>query len=233
MSNEVKNPRPRAVVAAVQLPNVSDAELESSLDELRELAKTLGFEVIATFTQKRSSFDATAYLGTGKREELKRFIQGEEEVEQAGDAEEDAPEASVATTRAEKNEERRIARHGLAEAREAAKAAKAAASGDQRRAAYVLVDHEISRTRRVRRSKLRACVIWRRACARQPNSPARRGGKGAVSAAAAPAKRRAKPSARKSATASPNSKTKSSPSISNGRRSARAASTAKASRAWR
>jgi len=144
MSNEVKNPRPRAVVAAVQLPNVSDAELESSLDELRELAKTLGFEVIATFTQKRSSFDATAYLGTGKREELKRFIQGEEEVEQAGDAEEDAPEASVATTRAEKNEERRIARHGLAEAREAAKAAKAAASGDQRRAAYVLVDHEIS-----------------------------------------------------------------------------------------
>ena len=37
MSNEVKNPRPRAIVAAVQLPNVSDAELESSLDELREL----------------------------------------------------------------------------------------------------------------------------------------------------------------------------------------------------
>ena len=60
MSTEPKNPRPRAVVAAVQLPNVSDAELESSLDELRELAKTLGFEVIATFTQKRGSFDATA-----------------------------------------------------------------------------------------------------------------------------------------------------------------------------
>ena len=73
MSTEPKNPRPRAVVAAVQLPNVSDAELESSLDELRELAKTLGFEVIATFTQKRGSFDATAYLGSGKREELKRF----------------------------------------------------------------------------------------------------------------------------------------------------------------
>ena len=147
MSNEVKNPRPRAVVAAVQLPNVSDAELESSLDELRELAKTLGYEVIATFTQKRSSFDATAYFGTGKREELKRFIQGEEVVEEADEtetAEDAAPEASAATTRAEKNEERRIARHGLAEAREAAKAAKAAAGGDQRRAAYVLVDHEIS-----------------------------------------------------------------------------------------
>jgi GTP-binding protein HflX len=138
MSKEVKAATPRAVVAAVQLPNVSDAELESSLDELRELAKTLGFEVVATFTQKRSSFDATAYLGTGKREALKRFIQGDEETAAGEDA---APEAAVATTRAEKNEERRIARHGLAEAREAA---KAMAGHDRRRAAFVLVDHEIS-----------------------------------------------------------------------------------------
>jgi len=146
MSTDLKNPRPRAVVAAVQLPNVSDAELESSLDELRELAKTLGYEVIATFTQKRSSFDATAYFGTGKREELKRFIQGDDDIEadaEAADesADEDAPATGVATTRAEKNEERRIARHGLAEAREAA---KAMAGRDQRRAAFVLVDHEIS-----------------------------------------------------------------------------------------
>ena len=138
MSSEVKNPRPRAVVAAVQLPDVSDAELESSLDELRELAKTLGFEVVATFTQKRASFDATAYLGSGKREALKRFIQGDEEIESVEDA---ATGTGVAATRAEKNEERRIARHGLAEAREAA---KAAAGRDHRRAAFVLVDHEIS-----------------------------------------------------------------------------------------
>jgi len=63
MSREVKVTRQRAVVAAVQLPAMSDAELESSLDELRELAKTLGYEVVATFTQKRASFDAGAYLG--------------------------------------------------------------------------------------------------------------------------------------------------------------------------
>ena len=34
----------RAVVAAVQLPSVTDIEFEASLTELRELAKTLGFE---------------------------------------------------------------------------------------------------------------------------------------------------------------------------------------------
>src|SRR5688572_7551024 len=65
----------RAIVAAVQRPSVSDAEFDASLTELRQLAKTLGFEVVATFTQKRASFDAAAYFGTGKREELKEKIE--------------------------------------------------------------------------------------------------------------------------------------------------------------
>ena len=88
MSNEVKVVPQRAVVAAVQLPTVGDAELEASLDELRELAKTLGFEVVATFTQKRASFDSAAYLGAGKREELRRFVQGE--ADQTGEASREA-----------------------------------------------------------------------------------------------------------------------------------------------
>ena len=65
MSKAAQNTLKRAVVAAVQLPKVSDLEFEASLNELRELAKTLGFEVVATFTQKRTSFDSTAYLGLG------------------------------------------------------------------------------------------------------------------------------------------------------------------------
>jgi len=60
----------RAIVAAVQLSSMSDLEFEASLAELRQLAKTLGFEVVSTFTQKRTGFDKTAYFGTGKREEL-------------------------------------------------------------------------------------------------------------------------------------------------------------------
>jgi GTP-binding protein HflX len=64
----------RAIVAAVQRPSVSDAEFDASLTELRQLAKTLGFEVVDKFTQKRAGFDAAAYFGTGKREELKEKI---------------------------------------------------------------------------------------------------------------------------------------------------------------
>ena len=55
-----------AIVASVQLPTVSDSEFEASLNELRELAKTLGFKVVQTFIQKRSGFDTTAYMGVGK-----------------------------------------------------------------------------------------------------------------------------------------------------------------------
>ena len=63
-----------AIVAAVQLPDVSDGDFESSLAELRELAKTLGYRVVQTFTQKRASFDTNAYLGAGKRDELREYV---------------------------------------------------------------------------------------------------------------------------------------------------------------
>jgi GTP-binding protein HflX len=74
MRKEVKEKTKYAVVAAVQLPNVCDVEFEASLAELRDLAKTLGYTVTATFTQKRTSFDTTAYLGTGKRDEIRAFV---------------------------------------------------------------------------------------------------------------------------------------------------------------
>ncbi len=77
MQKEVKETPQYAVVAAVQLPGVSDVEFEASLTELRELAKTLGFTVTRTFMQKRSGFDSTAYLGVGKRQEIRRFVNSE------------------------------------------------------------------------------------------------------------------------------------------------------------
>jgi len=116
----------------VQLPDVSDSEFEASLSELRELARTLGFEVVATFTQKRTSFDSTAYLGTGKREEIRRFVQNEPE-------ERDAPPSGA--KHSGKSDEPRIAHHGPVAAREAA---KDQTGTDTRQAAFVLVDHEIS-----------------------------------------------------------------------------------------
>jgi len=77
MQREVEEKSRYAVVAAVQLPSVSDNEFEASLSELRELAKTLGYQVVRTFVQKRSSFDTTAYLGIGKRQEIRRFVNNE------------------------------------------------------------------------------------------------------------------------------------------------------------
>src|SRR3979490_9322 len=74
MMQEPGQKRTRAIVAAVQLFSVRDAEFDASLTELRQLAKTLGFEVVGKFTQKRAGFDKTAYFGTGKREELKEQI---------------------------------------------------------------------------------------------------------------------------------------------------------------
>ncbi len=79
MRRVAKEKQKYAVVAAVQLPNVSDVEFEASLTELRELAKTLGYEIAATFVQKRASFDATAYLGAGKRQEIRGFVDHEAE----------------------------------------------------------------------------------------------------------------------------------------------------------
>jgi GTPase len=77
MTQEADPKRKRAIVAAVQLPSVSDLEFDASLEELRQLAKTLGFEVVGRFTQKRAGFEKAAYFGTGKREELRAIREQE------------------------------------------------------------------------------------------------------------------------------------------------------------
>ena len=88
------NDKPQyAVVAAVLLPGVSEVEFEASLTELRELAKTLGFTVTRTFVQKRSGFDSTAYLGVGKRQEIRRYVNSpsDEDAEFDQAAQDEAP----------------------------------------------------------------------------------------------------------------------------------------------
>ena len=85
MQNEVNDKPQYAIVAAVHLPSVSDEEFAASLTELRELAKTLGFKITRTFVQKRAGFDSTAYLGGGKRAEIRRFVQGDADDEAGSD----------------------------------------------------------------------------------------------------------------------------------------------------
>jgi GTP-binding protein HflX len=71
-----ERPRPRAVLLGVQLPGVSDAQLESSLGELRRLAKTLGIDVVGRVTQKRPRLAPGAVVGEGKLKELAEFTGG-------------------------------------------------------------------------------------------------------------------------------------------------------------
>lgn len=82
MQTEVKEKPRYAIVAAVQLPSVTDLEFEASLAELRELAKTLGYVVVKTFVQKRAGFDMRAYLGTGKRQEIGDYVKSDPEAEE-------------------------------------------------------------------------------------------------------------------------------------------------------
>ncbi len=115
----------RAILAAVHLPGVSEVDFQSSLAELRDLASTLGYEVVGSFVQKRERFDMSAYVGVGKRQEMRRFVEG-------------APEPEL---HASNSGPKRAPRSGLARAKEAA---ESEVDESVRHADVVLVDHEIS-----------------------------------------------------------------------------------------
>jgi GTPase len=123
MQTETKDQPMRAVVAAVHLQSVSDIEFEASLTELRELAKTLGYVVVGTFIQKRANFDTAAYLGVGKRHEIRRFVDSDSADFEALEDDSNAPRSGAARAKA---------------------AAQSAADPDTRRADVVLIDHEVS-----------------------------------------------------------------------------------------
>lgn len=50
-------------------------DIESCLDELGDLAKTAGAEVVGRLIQKREAINRATYLGKGKIEELKNYIE--------------------------------------------------------------------------------------------------------------------------------------------------------------
>ncbi|AUX42223.1 GTP-binding protein [Sorangium cellulosum] len=68
--------RPLAVLVGVQLPGVDDVEHAADLAELGRLVQTLGFDVIATVSQRRGALAAAAVLGEGKLRELAELTGG-------------------------------------------------------------------------------------------------------------------------------------------------------------
>lgn len=66
----------KAVLVGVQLPNIPDQELQSSLDELGRLVHTLGYQVVGRLSQKRKSNKGGTIVGEGKLKELASWTDG-------------------------------------------------------------------------------------------------------------------------------------------------------------
>ena len=133
-------PQKTAVIAALQLPGVTDAEHASDVAELGRLLKTLGYEVVGVVSQRRAGPRAAAVLGPGKLLELAAYTGGTGVV----------PAYSAAKGKdrdAEEDEDEAPAVEEVEEAdgsEDAEDAAGADAAGPLKHADVVVVDHEIS-----------------------------------------------------------------------------------------
>ena len=135
MSNPTAD-RPGAVLVGVQLPDVSDLEHATHLAELGRLVRTLGYEPVATVTQRRAGAGAGTVLGTGKLKELANLTGGPGVI------------ASGAADRTSKAKERWEAEAAQDEDAEDPADAQAPAAGAQvvagEKPTVVVVDHELS-----------------------------------------------------------------------------------------
>ena len=73
---ETRPPVPRAILVAVQTPDIDDVAHAASLEELGRLVKTLGYEVVGTVSQKRDGIDGGTVLGKGRLEQLAALTGG-------------------------------------------------------------------------------------------------------------------------------------------------------------
>jgi GTP-binding protein HflX len=133
--------RPAAVVVAVQLPGVTDAELASSMAELERLAKTLGLVPVGRVTQRRGKLAPGVVLGAGKLEELATWTGGTGVVEayqKPGRKQRDADELDEPEPEPEPESDDADAPDANDE--------PAAATPKPAKAKVVLVDHDLSPT---------------------------------------------------------------------------------------
>jgi len=126
---QTTRPHPRAVLLGVQLPGVSDAELQSSLDELARLGKTLGVEIVGRVTQRRPRLAPAAVVGEGKLRDLAGYTGG------TGVVPSGAPRAKRPSAGREPEPELEVREE---------EALGTGAPGAAVHAGVVLVDHELS-----------------------------------------------------------------------------------------
>ncbi len=73
---ETQSPIQRAILVGIQLPQVTDLEVKSSVAELARLVTTLGYKVVGELYQKRKSDRDATVLGDGKLTELAQITGG-------------------------------------------------------------------------------------------------------------------------------------------------------------
>lgn len=66
----------RALLVGIHLPNVSQLDFDSSLDELARLVTTLGYEVVGRVSQKLKSDKSMSVFGEGKLREIAQWTGG-------------------------------------------------------------------------------------------------------------------------------------------------------------
>ena len=74
MLYETKKEQERVILVGIDTGE-GDFDTESCLDELKDLAKTAGAEVVGRLIQKREAANRATYIGKGKIEELKNYIE--------------------------------------------------------------------------------------------------------------------------------------------------------------
>ena len=67
-----------AVLVGVMVGGQSQTQMNEHLDELEFLAKTAGAETLKVFTQKVHRPDSKTFIGSGKLQEIKEYIEGKE-----------------------------------------------------------------------------------------------------------------------------------------------------------
>ena len=78
-----------AVLVGLITKDQNEAKTKEYLDELEFLADTAGAVVVKRFTQKMAGPSSVTYVGTGKLEEIRQYI---EYCEEMAEADEDLPE---------------------------------------------------------------------------------------------------------------------------------------------
>src|SRR2546428_3347240 len=73
--------RPATILVDVQLQKTAAEEHDASLQELRQLIETLGWDIVGRLTQKLQSPTAASLIGPGKLEELSELVKAPRKAE--------------------------------------------------------------------------------------------------------------------------------------------------------